>query len=823
MTELSPDLPPLKRADLRRILEHTLRTEEIIDSFVVDSFPPEVYRRLRDRTYVGKLNELLAELDTDQILRQLLHWVEIDERNEILRALRGSPVEVSRPLLSLGEVFPTTGVPQYTLVDPEQLVDIVDGMRRRGMGLLVEGPSGIGKTTAVRRALQLLPADAPKVIWKNGRLREDQDTLRRIVQSGLHDGGHLIVDDFHRVPADLRQDLADLIKSLSDSARQDAKVTLIGINPLGSSLIGPNTDIVGRYVTVDLRRQPAARIADLLRKGEHALNIEFRQRDSFISEARGSFLTAQALCYECARKEGVVETERRRRTLVAAPGDYAVDRVQQHLAERFDAGLRDFAAFDALSPPRGAALALLWMLHESSENSVSLAAASQRFPVLREAIEWLQKGKLQQRFEQAGHLRELFYWNREGGVLSIEDPRLDFYLQHLNWSAFIRDTGHRRDRVFWTRQRGLEIYPAENGSISGLVPPITLPDGQLPNYDLPESYVLHLSDLHFQSITQVVLWLDQLEADLRDSRALAIPKLDAIIVSGDISESSSSEQFDAAEQFLWELRKSYKLPPHRLVLVPGNHDVSWEYSRAAYQEIDGAQIDRDKLRGFEGAWVEEAGRFYLRDDAKYAHRFSPFADFFKRACMQAYPLEAEMQSTLHAFPQIKLLCLGLNSAWICDHQKQYRGRASIHGAALAQALRTLRQEPTFADWLKIAVWHHPTQGSEDDRIRDTGFLDRLSQAGFRIGLHGHIHSAGIASHRSDLTLGGRPLDLLGAGTFGAPTKEWRSGVPLQYQLLRIKGNRLTVYSRCKDNPEGVWRADGRWGMGKAASEYEIEL
>ena len=328
MTELSPDLPPLKRADLRRILEHTLRTEEIIDSFVVDSFPPEVYRRIRDRTYVGKLNELLAELDTDQILRQLLHWVEIDERNEILRALRGSPVEVSRPLLSLGEVFPTTGVPQYTLVDPEQLVDIVDGMRRRGMGLLVEGPSGIGKTTAVRRALQLLPADAPKVIWKNGRLREDQDTLRRIVQSGLHDGGHLIVDDFHRVPADLRQDLADLIKSLSDSARQDAKVTLIGINPLGSSLIGPNTDIVGRYVTVDLRRQPAARIADLLRKGEHALNIEFRQRDSFISEARGSFLTAQALCYECARKEGVVETERRRRTLVAAPGDYAVDRVQ---------------------------------------------------------------------------------------------------------------------------------------------------------------------------------------------------------------------------------------------------------------------------------------------------------------------------------------------------------------------------------------------------------------------------------------------------------------------------------------------------------------
>lgn len=69
-------------------------------------------------------------------------------------------------------------------------------------------------------------------------------------------------------------------------------------------------------------------------------------------------------------------------------------------------------------------------------------------------------------------------------VLSIEDPRLDFPLRHLNWPAFIRDTGHRPDRVVCSGTRGLEIFSSDSRGISGLVPPISVPDGQLPIYDL---------------------------------------------------------------------------------------------------------------------------------------------------------------------------------------------------------------------------------------------------------------------------------------------------------------------------------------------------
>ena len=228
----------------------------------------------------------------------------------------------------------------------------------------------------------------------------------------VYDGGHLIVDDFHRVPQTCDKTCRPDQVALGQRA-QDAKVTLIGINPL--RFVADWAQYRHRWALCHRRFAPAASgtYCGSAAQREHALNIEFRQRDSFISEARGSFLTAQALCYECARKEGVVETERRRRTLVAAPG---ITRSIGCSNTWPNASMRDCVTLPRLMRchHRGAALALLWMLHESSEKSVSLAAASQRFPVLREAIEWLQKGKLQQRFEQTGHLRELFYWNREG-------------------------------------------------------------------------------------------------------------------------------------------------------------------------------------------------------------------------------------------------------------------------------------------------------------------------------------------------------------------------------------------------------------------------
>ncbi|QRK09400.1 hypothetical protein JQX13_04445 [Archangium violaceum] len=176
-----------------------------------------------------------------------------------------------------------------------------------------------------------------------------------------------------------------------------------------------------------------------------------------------------------------------------------------------------------------------------------------------------------------------------------------------------------------------------------------------------------------------------------------------------------------------------------------------------------------------------------------------------------YPIEPEAQFSLQHFPTLNLLVLGLNSAWEIDWF--FRSRASIHRVALERALNHVRSTPEYSTCLKVAVWHHPLVGAEADRITDHGFLERLAVAGFRIALHGHIHKAEKTDFHYDLSPGGRGLDIVSAGTFGAPTREWRQGVPLQYNLLRFEPGRVMVETRRREEPNGAWKPDARWTQG----------
>lgn len=74
--------------------------------------------------------------------------------------------------------------------------------------------------------------------------------------------------------------------------------------------------------------------------------------------------------------------------------------------------------------------------------------------------------------------------------------------------------------------------------------------------------------------------------------------------------------------------------------------------------------------------------------------------------------------------------------------------------------------------------------------------------------------------------GGRRIDLVCAGTFGAPVREWVPGYPLQYQLLRFEGDSLTVETRRREEREGAWKPDARWttGAGKdPVPRYTVRL
>ena len=121
------------------------------------------------------------------------------------------------PAPLLEEVFKTGGVPTYTFVEPKEYADLILNLRTPGRGLVIEGPSGIGKTTAVEKALARLGLEK-SVTKLSARRRQDVEYIESLPELGRV--GVVIVDDFHKLPVTTRSALADYMKTLADEEAQ---------------------------------------------------------------------------------------------------------------------------------------------------------------------------------------------------------------------------------------------------------------------------------------------------------------------------------------------------------------------------------------------------------------------------------------------------------------------------------------------------------------------------------------------------------------------------------------------------------------------------
>jgi hypothetical protein len=137
------------------------------------------------------------------------------------------------PLLE--EVFKISGVPTHTFVEPSQFGELKVGLRSPGRGLVVEGPSGIGKSTAVARALGELNRNPSVTTALSARDPNDIGYIELLPE--MADFGFVIVDDFHVLADEIRASIADLLKRLADTESATSKLIVIGINRAGDSLI----------------------------------------------------------------------------------------------------------------------------------------------------------------------------------------------------------------------------------------------------------------------------------------------------------------------------------------------------------------------------------------------------------------------------------------------------------------------------------------------------------------------------------------------------------------------------------------------------------
>jgi Cdc6-like AAA superfamily ATPase len=115
----------------------------------------------------------------------------------------------------LVDIFKYPGVPDVTFVEPDNFYSLKLALKQPGLGVVIEGPSGIGKTTALKKAIEQLKADGNlnELEVLSARKREDVRRLSSIEQ--WHD--HLLaVDDFHRLDQSLHNHVADYLKEIAD-------------------------------------------------------------------------------------------------------------------------------------------------------------------------------------------------------------------------------------------------------------------------------------------------------------------------------------------------------------------------------------------------------------------------------------------------------------------------------------------------------------------------------------------------------------------------------------------------------------------------------
>ncbi|NEA32644.1 metallophosphoesterase [Streptomyces sp. SID13031] len=299
---------------------------------------------------------------------------------------------------------------------------------------------------------------------------------------------------------------------------------------------------------------------------------------------------------------------------------------------------------------------------------------------------------------------------------------------------------------------------------------------------LKSSAILHLSDLHFgddyafpllaRDVPTLQQTLDEAIADGLEQ--MGVGQVGLVVISGDIT--TQGKGFQEAKAFVTALLDKLRLTPEQLVVVPGNHDI----------ELDSTKATRN-----------------------YAAE-QPFRDFLQLIHNNA-DLELNRLAWFSAEDGRDIFVLALNS--VRPRAKStmeygYVGR-DLYGPLLERAkqLRDEVRKPGGPAPISLAVLHHhvlPTPLVEDpDELRpvsltlDAGqLIEDLQRAGFDAILHGHQHVpfVGNTARSWRLKTGdwelGRPIHVVGGGSCG------------------VKVGRL--WNQMRDNSLGVYTpADGK--------------
>lgn len=341
------------------------------------------------------------------------------------------------------DVFVTEGVPNETFVKPPNYNEILVDIRRPGKPVVIEGQSGTGKTTTVKKIQAALDE---KVVpsYFTARKTRDVEQIAKLAQGGML--GSYIIDDFHKLSQELRTQLGDIAKLAAEEwdSAQHPKLIIIGINEVGSALIQFIPDIAKRVGIHKINPANRDLTVELIQSGCAALNISFDNQDAIVAESQGDYWLTQQLCQTACTVASVLEE-----TGEDTPKQVAIDvpRIRgvviQKLRAAYYPAVKEFCRGRRFRPSNDPYYKVLRKVAESGNPVVDLTALSDNNEDVRGSINNIKDSRLSNLLDSKELAARYFFYSPETTTFAVEDPAVFYFLKHLDWEALRADCGFR--------------------------------------------------------------------------------------------------------------------------------------------------------------------------------------------------------------------------------------------------------------------------------------------------------------------------------------------------------------------------------------------
>lgn len=346
-------------------------------------------------------------------------------------------------MANLEDVFVTEGVPEFTFVKPPNYTALLVDLRRKGKPVVVEGQSGTGKTTTVKKALtEIFPENTPYLLTP----REPKDIP--IIESINLDSGDetFVVDDFHRLAKDTKEHLANLAKVIAERDIRDGlpKLIIIGINNVGSDLIQLVPDIAKRMGIHRIAPGTPAVIGEMIELGSDLLKIKIDEPEAIVEDSGGDYWLTQQICKTICISAGIDQTQERIRDINWSSAEIKAQ-VVETLHHNYDPAVREFCRGRRFRPTNDPYYKLLRAVSEQDRSNVDLTELANARQDIKGSINNVKDHRLRVLLEQKEVCARLFYYDADTKNFAIEDPALFYYLKNLSWEELRERCGFRID------------------------------------------------------------------------------------------------------------------------------------------------------------------------------------------------------------------------------------------------------------------------------------------------------------------------------------------------------------------------------------------